>query len=42
MGNVLELRNDGLYYGATPTNQVYVSQGDDANAGTRAARCVRT
>ncbi len=38
-GNVLELRNDGLYYGAmTPTvNQVYVSlQGDDANAGTRA------
>ncbi len=25
-GNVLELRNDGLYYGATPTvNQAYVS-----------------
>lgn len=38
-GNVLELRNDGLYYGATPTvNQIYVSlQGNDANAGTRAA-----
>lgn len=38
-GNVLELRRDGLYYGATPTvNQIYVSlQGNDANAGTRDA-----
>lgn len=38
-GNVLELRDDGLYYGASPTvNQIYVSlQGNDANAGTRDA-----